>query len=267
MLKIITKICRKFEALQSTPRLSIWRTIYFNLRTLPIKQAIRLPLLIYGKIKFASLDGSVKLPVSNTRLKIGVNYAGYRNTAPGRIHLLRGSLLILYPNVKISQGVNITCQTDAILEMKEYASLGDNVDVICYKHIELGHHSSLTWGCQVMDYNSHYVIDMSSTLKYGTVKRIANQVIIGCFCWIGNRSTVMPGTRLPNRTIVASNSLLNKDYTRIVPPYSLIAGQPAKLVKEWVKRIYDLKTEQFLTTHFKTTEDQVVYLSDKIEID
>ncbi len=164
---MIDKIFRKFESWQSTPGLSIWRTIYFNLRTLPFKQAIKMPIRIYGKIKFASLEGSVQLPVPNTRLKIGFNYAGYRNTVPGRIHLLPGSKFVLYPNVKVSQGVNITCKDGAVLEMKEDSSLGDGADVICYKHIAIGHHSDVTWGCQLMDFNSHYIMAIADLAKLG----------------------------------------------------------------------------------------------------
>ena len=41
-------------------------------------------------------------------------------------------------------------------------------------------------------------------------------------------------TLLPNRTTVASNSLVNKTYD--IPEASIIAGQPAKLVKTGIYR-------------------------------
>lgn len=62
---------------------------------------------------------------------------------------------------------------------------------------------------------------------------------LGQYCWIGNRSTLMPGTVLPDRIIVASNSLLNKNYVvRGVQPYSILGGMPAAVIKEGVERIY-----------------------------
>jgi acetyltransferase-like isoleucine patch superfamily enzyme len=48
----------------------------------------------------------------------------------------------------------------------------------------------------------------------------------------------MKGTITPNNTIIASNSLLNKNYIE-TPPYSVLAGTPAKLVKSGVKRIFE----------------------------
>ena len=56
----------------------------------------------------------------------------------------------------------------------------------------------------------------------------------------------MPGTKLPDRVIVTSNSLLNKDYTSSIPSYSLIGGIPAKLLRTNVRRIYELDRERDL---------------------
>ena len=49
------------------------------------------------------------------------------------------------------------------------------------------------------------------------------------------KSIVMKGTKTSNYTIIGANSFLSKDYSDL-KEYSLIAGQPAKLVKENVYR-------------------------------
>ena len=56
--------------------------------------------------------------------------------------------------------------------------------------------------------------------------------------WFGNRCNIMKGTITPNNTIVASNSLCNKDYSDI-PEYSLLAGSPAKLKNKGIKRLFE----------------------------
>jgi acetyltransferase-like isoleucine patch superfamily enzyme len=45
--------------------------------------------------------------------------------------------------------------------------------------------------------------------------------------WIGELSTILKGVRIGKGSIVASNSVVTKD----VPPYSVVAGNPAKVVK------------------------------------
>ncbi|OAN11469.1 antibiotic acetyltransferase [Photobacterium jeanii] len=46
-------------------------------------------------------------------------------------------------------------------------------------------------------------------------------------CWIGMRSMIMPGVTLGEGCIVAANSVVTKD----VPPYAVVGGNPAKVIK------------------------------------
>lgn len=46
--------------------------------------------------------------------------------------------------------------------------------------------------------------------------------------WIGMGVTVMPGVKIGNGSIVATNSVVTKD----VQPYSIVGGNPAKLIKK-----------------------------------
>lgn len=48
----------------------------------------------------------------------------------------------------------------------------------------------------------------------------------------------MKGTQTPDYCITASNSICNKDYTNL-PSYSLIAGSPAKFIKQGVRRLFE----------------------------
>jgi acetyltransferase-like isoleucine patch superfamily enzyme len=51
-------------------------------------------------------------------------------------------------------------------------------------------------------------------------------------CVIGMRSIVMPGVTIGEGAIVGVGSLVTKD----VPPYSLVVGSPAKVVKQYDKK-------------------------------
>lgn len=53
-------------------------------------------------------------------------------------------------------------------------------------------------------------------------------VIIDDNVWIGEKASIMPGVHIGKGAIVAANSVVTHD----VPPYSMVAGVPAKVIKQ-----------------------------------
>ncbi|QDY69853.1 CatB-related O-acetyltransferase [Qingshengfaniella alkalisoli] len=51
--------------------------------------------------------------------------------------------------------------------------------------------------------------------------------LIGSDVWIGTDATLMPGVKIGAGAIIAAKTVVTKD----VPPYALVAGNPAKVVK------------------------------------
>ena len=52
-------------------------------------------------------------------------------------------------------------------------------------------------------------------------------IIVQNDVWIGAKSTIMSGIKISNGSIVGACSVVTKD----VPPYAIVAGNPAKVVK------------------------------------
>ncbi len=50
---------------------------------------------------------------------------------------------------------------------------------------------------------------------------------IGRHCFIGARSIILPGVTIGDESVVAAGSIVTKD----VPPRSLVAGNPAKVIR------------------------------------
>ena len=66
-----------------------------------------------------------------------------------------------------------------------------------------------------------------------------SDTIIGNDVWIGYNATIMPGVKIGDGAIIATNSTVTKD----VAPYAIVGGNPAKEIK---KRFSDEDIEKLL---------------------
>ena len=64
------------------------------------------------------------------------------------------------------------------------------------------------------------------------------EIVIGNDVWIGNSVTIMPGVIIGDGAIIGTNALVTSD----VAPYTIVGGNPAKLIR----RRFDEETTQFL---------------------
>jgi len=64
-------------------------------------------------------------------------------------------------------------------------------------------------------------------------KRIMKPVTIGKDVWCGSNSVILPGISIGSGSIVAAGSVVAKD----VPPFSIVAGNPARVIKERSQKI------------------------------
>lgn len=67
----------------------------------------------------------------------------------------------------------------------------------------------------------------------------AGDTIIGNDVWIGSEAMIMPGVKIGDGAVIGSRALVTKD----VPPYAIVGGNPAKLIK---MRFIDRHVEMLL---------------------
>ena len=54
-------------------------------------------------------------------------------------------------------------------------------------------------------------------------------VEVGDFCFIGANATILMGTKIGHHSVIGSGSVILEN--TIVPPYSVVAGVPGKIIK------------------------------------
>ncbi|MFT3968060.1 MAG: acyltransferase [Sphingobium sp.] len=84
-------------------------------------------------------------------------------------------------------------------------------------------------GVHVGEYS--YVALQAMILTHDTTRRMYRDVRIGRNCFIGARSLILPGVTIGDGSIVAAGSVVIRD----VPPGSIVAGNPARIVRSDIR--------------------------------
>lgn len=216
-------------------RTSWLKSIYLNFSMLPIKQAIKMPIVVSRYTYFYSLSGKIKLKSPARFGMIRFGYFGEDVITPkdARALLQIEGEMNIAENVHFGCGVIIRIEPNACLDIETNVKISNRTKIICYDNISIGHDSRVAWECQIIDTTFHYMRNMET----GKVTTLTTPIHIGAHNWVGNRVNIMKGAYLPDYTIVAAGSLCNKKYD--FPEYSLIAGTPAKLIKTRIYRCLD----------------------------
>ena len=114
-------------------------------------------------------------------------------------------------------------------------SIGNNCSFGAYNHITCANKitigdSLLTGKWVTITDNSHGETD-KDTLGMRPQKRPITSkgpVVIGNNVWIGDKATILPGVTIGDGAVIAANAVVTKD----VPAYSVVGGNPAKVIKQ-----------------------------------
>ena len=93
--------------------------------------------------------------------------------------------------------------------------------IMCADNITIGNGVRIGRNVSIRDYNGAHVM-ISDTYKNNA------PVHIGDHCWLCSGCSIMPGVTVGEGAVVAANAVVTKD----VPPYSLVGGNPAKVIKQ-----------------------------------
>lgn len=226
----------KLEYLLSINWLNIPLSIYVNLRSFPISQAWKLPLFVYGFPRIYSLSGSMKICSNIIRpgmISFNQVATGAPNTTSIKSELYNEGSIIFHGFGRIGTGCKIRVAFNATLNIGNQFLITDMCNIGRLKKITIGDGTWIVHRCQVLDSNYHYIEDINTH----TIPEMSGEISIGKNCWICNSCTITKDAKVPDNIIVASNSLISKDYT-CIQPYSMIGGIPAKLLKtgcKWYK--------------------------------
>jgi len=201
------------------------KSIYVNLRVLPIKQAIKLPIIVSSKTQLRSLSGKIELAKVKTGvIRIGFGSIQLVDYSCDRTILNIDGKIVFKGKAKIGMGSKIEVASSGILEFGENFINSATTKIICHKHITIGKDCLFGWDSLVMDTDYHTVCDFQNK-KLNEDKAI----VIGNKVWIGAKSSILKGSNIPYGSVIAFNTVL---YSQFYDKNVILGGNPVRVIKK-----------------------------------
>ena len=164
------------------------------------------------------------------------------------LFMINGLLIINGP-IRVSPGV--VFRISGVAKFGEHIEIGGGCKILANNYIEIGEFTRFAFGSIVCDTNYHYVVNNN------IVQRKEGKVLIGASVWIGNSCSIVKGAIIPNGSIVSNKSFVNKDFSDY-HKMILLAGSPAKVIKEHCTHIRSSKLEKEIDEFFKDNNDMSI---------
>lgn len=219
-MSLIKIIWQKRWVIRALP-VSIW----FNFKTLPFSQAVRLPILLY-KPKFASTSGKIIIdsPVKFGMIKLGCNCVSiYPND--GIVYENNG-VITFKGRATIGNNSAIAIGHHGHLVIDDFFRATTTLKLICYNKIHFEKEVLVGWNCLFTDTDFHKLTFANAG---GGYSRGFGEIRIGHNCWIANGCKIYKNINIPANCVIASDTVLYK--TIDCEPYSLIGNDAPIKVK------------------------------------
>ncbi len=106
------------------------------------------------------------------------------------------------------------------LRLGNESAIGSDVHLALHDTIELGHHVVINDGCKLL--TASHDIDCLAW------KQISAPIRIKDYAWIASNVIILPGVTIGTGAVVGAGSVVTRD----VPDFHVVAGNPAKFIKE-----------------------------------
>jgi acetyltransferase-like isoleucine patch superfamily enzyme len=140
-----------------------------------------------------------------------------------------GAVLRMHPRsslrvegrVQFMRACTVTVGYDATLTIGSGTFLNDRAAVWCYSpNTKIGPGCAISWGVRIVDTDFHKLLKNGTTSPHAPVD-------IGQGCWIGANALILKGVNIGEGSVVAAGAVVISE----VPPRSLVAGVPARVVR------------------------------------
>lgn len=203
---------------------SLPKTIYFNFRMLPVRQAVHLPFFVCNDVELGTLSGVIELPANRIHhFMIKFGFGGSDGVSAGKGYFSCGTDSRIVFEGSASFGAGCSVRVDrGVLQFGNKFSANRNCFISCTEKIIFGENVLLGFNIAIRDSDGHTI------LKDGSRKENLLPVIIGNHVWICSEVDILKGSRIGSDCVVTYRSCVLGDFP---DSNCLIGGYPAKILQ------------------------------------
>lgn len=138
-----------------------------------------------------------------------------RRTLSRKLFKVMGDNVIIGTRVQFGSGVNVEIGSGSNIGRSSWISN----DTVFGENVMTGPE------IVILSYNHGTETDGTPFNQQGYTSR--SPVIVGNNVWIGTRAILLPGAMVGSNAVIGAGAVVTKD----VPPFSVVAGNPARIVK------------------------------------
>lgn len=159
-------------------------------------------------------------------LVVGTERSSFRGWAgPNSLFCRKNSRLVIHGYNEVGRGSLIWLLEGGEIVLKGNSFTAGLNKIIARERVVIGRNCAIAWGVTIADHDFH------RTYLDGVAQAETEPVTIGDGVWIGMDATILKGVTVGEGAIVAAGAVVTRD----VAPHSMVAGVPARVVKEHVE--------------------------------
>ena len=181
---------------------------------------------IYYKLSAFRYRFSLRKMGKRCQIRFGSRFLGGRYMTFGDGFVLStGAVFAVYPTYG---GVDnpVMKEEGRGIVIGNHVSANRNLTIYCADSVEIEDDVMMGSGILITD-NDHGIDPTQKDFRCQPL--ITRPVKIGKGCWIGERASILSGVEIGEHSIVAAGAVVTKS----IPPYSIAAGVPARVIKRW----------------------------------
>lgn len=206
-----------------------WKTLRFNFKYLPFRQAIKFPIVVSRHCRVRRLGGTVRIDsdIHTAMIHIGFDSVGIFDNKRSRSIWENSGTVIFKGRAILGHGTKLAVGEQATLCFGTNFSVTAESSIIAFHCIEFGDNCLLSWEVLIMDTDFHGIYS-----EQGTLINNVSPVLVGNNVWVGCRSTILKGVKINDGTVIAAGSVVTRSTEE---SDCIVGGNPIKVLKKNIR--------------------------------